>query len=165
MDVGTKLYVICPTKVSVKRLLKNVENLRVMGYDVSYWDRSTKYSSADLEAADKVVVMTGSNSWNVRSRDQPSGTASEISTAYKMQKEFYLAYRPGTHTEDRFYEATASNVLSSENSEDVLIHLSGVASSYLPILKSETVQPMSALDYVKQKVDGTSKSWHLKNKK
>lgn len=87
-----KVYISVPitndwnTVTSFGRKLKNE------GFEVSVWDRKSRYDQREFDKAEAVVFLLPDNKFKATQRELPSGLINELSRAYATNKKIYVGY-------------------------------------------------------------------------
>jgi hypothetical protein len=88
----SKVYISVPitndwdTVTSFKRRLKDE------GFEVSVWDRKSRYDQREFDNSEAVVFLLPNNKFKALGRELPNGLISELSRAYAQNKMIYVGY-------------------------------------------------------------------------
>ena len=140
-----KVYISVPitndwdTVTSFGRKLKNE------GFEVSVWDRKSRYDQREFDKAEAVVFLLPNNKFNAEQRELPSGLINELSRAYASNKKIYVGY------------VTSSgeyNIYNSETDGRYIQAMSGTANKIFKCNTHEVSQ--KTLDRLAEKVMSNS---------
>jgi hypothetical protein len=88
----SKIYISVPitndwdTVTSFKRRLVDE------GFEVSVWDRKSRYDQREFDKAEAVLFLLPNNKFKATQRELPSGLINELSRAYASNKKIYVGY-------------------------------------------------------------------------
>lgn len=91
-----KAHISCPIAIPSSTLIKYANAMKLMGMEVSYWDRSSNYSDRSLRDCDVFLLMAPNNGFKLSFSSLPPGCQKELNQAKSLGKPLFLLYTPSS---------------------------------------------------------------------
>ena len=122
----SKVYISVPISVDWNTVTSFKRKLVNGGFEVSVWDRKSKYDQREFDNSEAVVFLLPNNKFKAMSRELPIGLVNELSRAYAQNKKIYVGYETS---------AGEFNIYNSDTDGRYIHALSGSANNLLDLKK------------------------------
>ena len=122
----SKVYISVPISVDWNTVTSFYRKLVNGGFEVSVWDRKSKYDQREFDNSEAVVFLLPNNKFKAMVGELPIGVMSELSRAYAQCKKIYIGYET---------PAGEFNIYDSDTDGRSIRALKGTANNLLELKK------------------------------
>lgn len=118
-----------PSAVSYDIVLEIAKDITNNGFEPIFWKRKGTYDQSEFDECGSVVFLLPNNRFSANMDELPKGLTKELSRAYAMNKNIFLAYKRSFGNSYQIYDTTCD--------DDYIGGQSGTSNFYINYLKSE----------------------------